>query len=353
MKQAIDYVVPMVFSDDPLWQEDFKKHVLPYMEEPAFWSSWTKGRWLITYLKKYLPWVRDIWLTLRKMGRLFTKKHMRRNFEKSPNKYMDTYFSWRSWGTERLLIQLVRKNLPWVRNVYVLLARDSQRQDWMDDEDVTIVYHKDFIPEKYLPTFNSNTIEMFLHKIPGLSEYFIYGNDDMFPLTPMQETDFFEDGKPCQHMNEADWPSDQGVFLKKTKNAQCFVAALCGKGEPKKWLKNGHSLAPIKKSTCENLWKKGRKEIEASISTIRNEKSLSQYIYSWWQHYSGDYIDKKFPRPFIKSSEFSPEKLSATITKKDGVLCINDWGGSEEEFKLLAEAAKEALVSIVNREISN
>ena len=39
---------------------------------------------------------------------------------------------------------------------------------------------KQFIPNNFLPTFNSCTIEMFIGNIKGLSEYFIYGNDDMF-----------------------------------------------------------------------------------------------------------------------------------------------------------------------------
>lgn len=349
MKQAIDYVVPMVFPDDPLWQEDFKKYALPYVERPTFWSSWNKGNILIRIAKKYFPWVKNFYSAFRKKIQILSQSQIRRNFEKSPSKYTDTHFSWRSWGTERQLVLLVKKNLPWIRNIYVILAQESQLQDWMKDEKVTIVYHKDIIPQKYLPTFNSNTIEMFLHKIPGLSEYFIYANDDMFPLTPMDETDFFEDGKPCQHMAQVDWPSKQGTFIKKCKNAQCFVASLFGKGAPKKWLLNGHSLAPIKKSTCEILWEKGEKEIEASISRLRNEKSFSQYIYSWWQHYSGDYIDKSFKKSFISSSKNNPEEFSATIRRTEGVLCIVDSGGSQEDFKKLAKAAREALSSLIDK----
>ena len=31
-----------------------------------------------------------------------------------------------------------------------------------------LVSHKDYIPAEYLPTFNSNVIELWLHKIPEL-----------------------------------------------------------------------------------------------------------------------------------------------------------------------------------------
>ena len=52
-------------------------------------------------------------------------------------------------------------------------------------------------PEEYLPTFNSHTIEMNLHRIKGLSEQFVYFNDDMFINKPMKPRDFFVHGKPC------------------------------------------------------------------------------------------------------------------------------------------------------------
>jgi hypothetical protein len=37
----------------------------------------------------------------------------------------------RSWGTEELLIRCIRKNLPWIRTIHIILARPSQTQPWM------------------------------------------------------------------------------------------------------------------------------------------------------------------------------------------------------------------------------
>ena len=53
--------------------------------------------------------------------------------------------------------------------------------------------HERIIPNELLPTFNSTTIEMYLHRIPDLAEQFIYSNDDMFPIRPLQISDFFKD----------------------------------------------------------------------------------------------------------------------------------------------------------------
>ena len=44
---------------------------------------------------------------------------------------------------------------------------------------------------EHLPTFNSTSIEAHLHRIPGLSEHFIYANDDTFLGAPVEPSDFF------------------------------------------------------------------------------------------------------------------------------------------------------------------
>ena len=53
-----------------------------------------------------------------------------------------------------------------------------------------VVRHDEFIPQEYLPTFSSHTIEMNIHRIPGLAEHFVYFNDDMFMLRSFDEKGF-------------------------------------------------------------------------------------------------------------------------------------------------------------------
>ena len=43
-----------------------------------------------------------------------------------------------------------------------------------------LVNHKDYIPEQFLPTYNSVVIERYLHRIPDLAEHFVYFNDDFY-----------------------------------------------------------------------------------------------------------------------------------------------------------------------------
>ena len=52
--------------------------------------------------------------------------------------------------------------------------------------------HNEFIPAKFLPTFNSGVIECFLHKIPGLAELFVYANDDFYLFNETRPDDMFD-----------------------------------------------------------------------------------------------------------------------------------------------------------------
>lgn len=67
-----------------------------------------------------------------------------------------------------------------IRHVYIVT--DGQRPHWLDEdaEGITVVDHRDIFPEDVLPVFNSHAIETRLHHIPGLSDHYLYFNDDVF-----------------------------------------------------------------------------------------------------------------------------------------------------------------------------
>ena len=101
----------------------------------------------------------------------------------------------RDWGTLKYLLRGIEKQMTFIRNVYLVVSHPSQVPQWVDQSELKIVMHSDIIPEKFLPTFNCNPIEMHLHRIPGLDEEYLYFNDDLFPLLPFRREDFFRDGK--------------------------------------------------------------------------------------------------------------------------------------------------------------
>lgn len=102
----------------------------------------------------------------------------------------------------RYALRSVNKYAPWARHIYIVT--DRQRPAWLKDHPkVTVIDHKSILPEALLPVFSSICIEMYLDRIPGLSEQFIYSNDDIFLNRPLEEKDFFtEDGAPIVWMSK-------------------------------------------------------------------------------------------------------------------------------------------------------
>lgn len=286
---VIDYVVPMVFADDVEWQKLHEK---------------VGGRFDSNN----------------------TVEHVR----------------YRNWGTERLLIECVMKFMPWLRNIYIMLAQESQKQDWMDELGVKVVYHREFIPERFLPIFNSRGMEMFLKNIPGLSDTFIYGNDDMFPVKPLSEEDFFVDGKPCQRYKQKDFPLVPNQYHRACRNGLNFVAKEFGFEYQRTWLKNGHSIAPILKSSCEHLWKRGGREIEASITPYREECNFNQYIYGWYQHFTGNYVEHSPSRKYVNVKNGIDGIIEALSGDDYQIVCVND-NEVVDDIELFAKFVRSAI----------
>lgn len=85
----------------------------------------------------------------------------------------------RDWENLRYWFRGVEQFAPWVDKIYFVTY--GHLPSWLntDHPKLKVVGHQDFIPSKYLPTFNSRTIELNLHRIHGLSSDFVYFNDDI------------------------------------------------------------------------------------------------------------------------------------------------------------------------------
>jgi len=78
---------------------------------------------------------------------------------------------------------------------HIYIVTDAQVPDWLcASPRVTVVDHRDLIPETCLPTFDSGNIETYIHRIPGLSERYFYFNDDVFFGAPVNVSDWFWEG---------------------------------------------------------------------------------------------------------------------------------------------------------------
>ncbi|MDE7403443.1 MAG: Stealth CR1 domain-containing protein [Muribaculaceae bacterium] len=100
----------------------------------------------------------------------------------------------------------INKFAPWFRKIYIITDGQDPKIDEhlpkgsdINHIPVEIVDHKVIFKdyEEYLPVFNSLAIETMMWRIPGLSEKFIYFNDDFLLANPVTPSDFFTpDGLP-------------------------------------------------------------------------------------------------------------------------------------------------------------
>ncbi|MDR2605131.1 MAG: Stealth CR1 domain-containing protein, partial [Desulfovibrio sp.] len=126
----------------------------------------------------------------------------------------------------RYSMRALERCAPWVRSV--ILVTDRQIPAWLkrDHPSVRIADHTEFIPARFLPTFNSHVIEAWLHEIPGLAEHYIYLNDDVFLARPCRKTEFFTpNGLPLAF---TDWRKRRlfGYAYTKTPHAQSYFNTL-------------------------------------------------------------------------------------------------------------------------------
>uniref|UniRef100_A0A1A9ZVK5 LNR domain-containing protein n=1 Tax=Glossina pallidipes TaxID=7398 RepID=A0A1A9ZVK5_GLOPL len=96
----------------------------------------------------------------------------------------------------RYSLRSLEKYAPWIRHVYIIT--NGQIPYWLDlsNERVTVVPHELLTPyPNWLPTFSSSAIETFIHRIPNLSQRFLYLNDDIFLGDYLYPEDLYTDSE--------------------------------------------------------------------------------------------------------------------------------------------------------------
>jgi len=257
----------------------------------------------------------------------------------------------RDWGTLRYLLRGIEKNMPFVRNVYLVVARESQVPEWVDTTRLHIVLHSEIIPAEYLPTFNSNTIELFLHRIPGLDEQFLYFNDDMFPVSECRPEDFYVNGSPVVHHSHCIFAFN--LFKKMVRNTDRKARIAAGVRNSILFVRPQHTVYASLKSSFEEVFSLIGGEINASFSICRQEKNLIHYLFSDYLYFKGRTFNKRISNKHFSIAAASGKKISAFLSHPDRkMVCINDVNISRTSFEDLREQLLSSFETLFPRKSS-
>ena len=115
----------------------------------------------------------------------------------------------RDYGTLKYIFRGIETNCEWVNKVILLLDDETQTPDWLDlaNPKLRVVYHNEFIPLEFLPTYNSMVIGAYIPLIKGLANNYIVIDDDMFFLKKIDRDRYFVDNYPVLTDKLVDGPS--------------------------------------------------------------------------------------------------------------------------------------------------
>jgi len=270
---------------------------------------------------------------------------------------------YRDWDNLKYWFRGVEKFAPWVNKVF--LVTDDQAPEWINKEceKLVLVNHEDFIPKEYLPVFSANPIELNLYRIKGLSEQFVFFNDDMFLTNDTTPEDFFKNGLPCEYavenplgMNDRTFyhiVANDVIFLNNHSTRLEYLKKYYRKRFSLVWKKAAlrnlyfsflkrkkyfgfeyfHLASPFLKSACQKVWDEDKLGWlhETSLNKFRSSNDVNQYVFKQYQFVNGlyhPYNIRKYSMEYQLNDSIEKNnviKAAENIQKqKYKQVCIND-----------------------------
>lgn len=298
----IDFIVTWVDMNDPQWQEEFSKY----------------------------------------SGRQDNEK----------NGVSDARF--RDYGFLKYWFRGVETFAPWVRKIHFVTS--GQKPEWLDESNpkIHLVSHRDYIPRRFLPTYNSVVIERYMHRIEGLADHFVYFNDDFYMTRPISPERFFLNGLP-RDIAVFQYNPAWSQWYHRIKNNLRIINRHFDKkevmrqfhdkwfdpsyGSRARWnyllkhydkfitLRTPHNAQPYLKSTFEEVWAVAERELtETSVNRFRALTDYTPELFRTWQICRGNfepyntYRDTKMFPLMIKSEQ----AIKAIREQTYSLICLND-----------------------------
>ena len=239
----------------------------------------------------------------------------------------------RDTETLKYWFRAVENYAPWVNKIYFVTW--GHVPSWLNTENpkLKVVNHKDFIPAEYLPTFSSHVIELNLHRIKGLSERFVYFNDDTFIINPVRKKDFFRKGLPCDSaiLSPAIMEDRYGIGNVELNNMGIINTYFDKKSvissNKMKWYNPRYEMKHLVKNLLLKPWNSFTSFYEFHVCTKFLKKTyeeLWERLMRDWQLVSGSFVPSS--TGFGKLHTLSNSSVISKIIndKKTKVVCLND-----------------------------
>lgn len=284
----------------------------------------------------------------------------------------------RDWGLLRYWFRGVEKFAPWVNRVFLITV--GHYPQWLNliHPKLRLVKHSDYIPNQYLPTFNSNTIELNVHRIADLSDRFVLFNDDTLLTRPVEPQRFFKNGHPCDMaVLNAIQPEEGLMCHVAVNNVACLnrehdARRVMG-SNPRKWWSpcyglylvrnlflsryprftgflDPHMPQPYLKDTFTQAWQKYAHELDATCSCqFRSSQNVNQWLLRYEQLVNACFeplnvmADTKIFYS-LTDTNFA-QALTTVASGKKSMVCVND--GPVSDFELARKELRRAFEAIL------
>ncbi len=293
----------------------------------------------------------------------------------------DSVNRYRDWGLLPYWFRAIETYAPWVRTVHFVTWGHVPAFLNLNAPKLNVVKHTDFIPAEYLPTFSSHAIEMNIHRIPDLAEQFIYFNDDMFLLRPMEPERFFRNGLPCTCGREVPWVFNASVgiwehavannlgiinkhFSKKAAmrhHGKKFYSKCYGWKNNLRTLmlntmfpdyftgfQNLHAPGAYLKKTFEEVWAAEPVLLHSTCrDRFRQASNVNQWVCLWWQVASGNFEPCVVDNVVNSVTAENLEAMCGIVENQtNDFICINDPEGNVD-FEALSVRLNQAFKTIL------
>ena len=226
-----------------------------------------------------------------------------KSYEKYIDKKLSFLYNFDNSNLINIQVKLIRKNIPFVNKIYLVLPDDYSYIKNIDQDIVSVIFHKDILKRDLLPCYNYNTIELNIHKIPGIGEHFVLIRPFVFPVKILDEKTFFIDDKPKYDVSFID-ENDTSTIRSINETNEMRLALFHMKNRESKYFTIEDSVMPLIKSTCYYVSLKLKSALAKTYTRNHNYRNVSSRIMGIIDVLRDKFIEEEYPIEFPSDSSF-------------------------------------------------